>query len=75
MKRPLLPAPRAMNADERADERRFVKRLLLLTIGLHLVSGAVALTAVCRVRPRMGGAVPVPVQNVQVRVDATAPKR
>jgi hypothetical protein len=78
MKRPLTPAPRVMNADERVAERRFVWKVLIATLGLHLVGGAIAMTAVCRgVRPapRMGGVAAAPVQNVQAPFDPKAPLR
>jgi hypothetical protein len=78
MKRPLTPAPRVMNAGERAAERRFLWKLLAATIGLHLVGGAIAMTAVCRgVRPapRPGGVVQAPASNVQAPFDPKAPLR
>ena len=78
MKRALTPAPRVMNADERTAERRFVWKVLLATIGLHLGGGAVALTAVCRgVRPapRVGGVVQAPASSVQAPFDPKAPLR
>ena len=78
MKRPLTPAPRVLNADERAAERRFLWKLLAATIGLHLVGGAIAMTAVCRgVRPapRPGGVVQAPASNVQAPFDPKAPLR
>jgi hypothetical protein len=76
MKRPLTPAPRVMNAGERAAERRFLWKVLAATIGLQLLGGAIAMTAVCRgVRPRTGGVVPAPAHTVQAPFDPKAPLR
>ena len=58
MKRPLKPVARAMRRDERVAERRFLWTVLAATIALHIISSAIAITAVTRgvpPHPRLAG--------------------
>ena len=55
-RRPLAPRP---NDDERADERRFVRRLLVAAFALQLAGTALGFMLLRR-PPRLGGAPPLP---------------